>query len=269
MSITMICEIILTFLQVLILACGILFFMRRRRNSENAAFRALFIFGLLNLLMCNLYWLAYDILRPDLWMPIAADEIAEAAANLLLAACLGIHMGKEKNKFHLPEFAFTFLYMMANASFWAIWSEEWIQSFLVAIPYIFLLYRTICGLNRSGAATKLQKVMLLVPALLVIVLQYIRLTTDEETALVLDHITYALMPVSLLILLYIFIKAKNSGSAAGGKRLYVSVLIYLWTMLCSFLSDGIFYSIALAETDLSLPLVFMAVAKEMPHDDLS
>ncbi len=170
---------------------------------------------------------------------------------------------------HVGEFVFSLLFMEANAFLWAEWSDEWIQSFLVAIPYIFLLYRTIRGLNLSDAASKRQKGILLFTLLLIIALHYTALMVEEETAWVLDRINYAIMAVPSVLLLYLFIKAGNSGSAVGGKRLYLSVLLYLWTMLASFMSNSIFYSIALTETDLSIILIYMAVAKEIPHDDLS
>ena len=48
----------------------------------------LFAFAVASVLLSNLYWLAYDILRPGTRMPFAANEIGEWALFLLLGAAV-------------------------------------------------------------------------------------------------------------------------------------------------------------------------------------
>ena len=47
-----------------------------------------FTFGLASYLISNVYWVAYDLLRPETRMPFAANEFGEIGLFLLLASTL-------------------------------------------------------------------------------------------------------------------------------------------------------------------------------------
>ena len=65
-------------------------YLRLGRNKLSIVF---FTLAIASILLSDLYWLAYDILRPETRMPFAANEISEWALFLLLGATIKVSDG--------------------------------------------------------------------------------------------------------------------------------------------------------------------------------
>ena len=107
--------------------------------NKNATFLPfMFVLAMSSYFLSNLYWIAYDLLKPDTRMPIASNEIGECAMILLLSAGLDALLdGKQKK---VGEVLFAFLFIGANIVLWIAWSGEWFQDILFGIPYVYFMW---------------------------------------------------------------------------------------------------------------------------------
>ena len=109
-------EIIFTIFQSIILFVIISKAVRLIIEGKNVFLPFFFMLAMTSYLLSNLYWIAYDFLKPDTRMPIACNEIGECAMILLLSAGLESLL-KDKKK--VPgEIAFAFLFIGANIASW-------------------------------------------------------------------------------------------------------------------------------------------------------
>ena len=107
---------------LIIVLAGVLRMILRDEKNIKAIF---FAFAIVASLLSDIYWLAYDILRPFSRMPFAANEIAEWAMFVSLGAVLASDIkafGVDARK----ESIFSILFVIANVALWIAWSGEWV-----------------------------------------------------------------------------------------------------------------------------------------------
>ena len=117
-----------------------------------------FAFAMACALLSNLYWLAYDILRPETRMPFAANEIGEWALFLLMGASLGadpvpgaLHIEAVcAALFSAASAALWALFMVCNTALWIAWSGEWVQDILTGAAYGYFICRLLVRIRREG-----------------------------------------------------------------------------------------------------------------------
>ena len=116
--------------------------------EKREARTVLFAFAVASVLLSNLYWLAYDILRPGTRMPFAANEIGEWALFLLLGAAVRtqpeVHSAKR-------EVFCAALFTAANVALWIAWSGEWIQDILTGAAFGYFLCMLAAQLRQEEA----------------------------------------------------------------------------------------------------------------------
>lgn len=109
-----------------------------------------FTFALVSLLMSGLYWLAYDLLRPDTRMPFAANEFGEIGGFLLLASALNaVFRGRFADA--RREIVCAAVFAAASTALWIGWSGEWVEDVLVLTLTVSSL--PVTGHDGSGTAT--------------------------------------------------------------------------------------------------------------------
>ena len=106
--------------------------LRLLASEKRDARTVLFAFAVASVLLSNLYWLAYDILRPGTRMPFAANEIGEWALFLLLGAAVRTQPEAPSAK---REVFCAALFTAANVALWIAWSGEWIQDILTGAAF--------------------------------------------------------------------------------------------------------------------------------------
>ena len=112
--------------------------LRLLETGKREARTVFFAFAVASVLLSNLYWLAYDILRPGTRMPFAANEIGEWAMFLLLGASL---TSLRSINFHQArlEVLCTVLFITASTALWISWSGEWVDDIVTGIVYGYFL----------------------------------------------------------------------------------------------------------------------------------
>ena len=251
-------EILESILQTAVLVAIIVKSVKLTANRKKFLLPFFFALAMSGLLLSNLYWIAYDVLRPDTRMPFASNEIAECAVILLLSAALDFLL--EDKRDILGEAIFAFLFICVNIVLWIAWSGEWVQDILFGLPYIYLLGLLIRGLRSRKLMTRNELWFSAIMSVSFLVMQFLLFLT-QENAFTFEYIKTSSYIVMFILLLWLAIKSFRS------KDFFVSTTFFLWTNLSMFLSPDVYYNITAMTEVLALPLMFISMKKELEVDD--
>ena len=222
---------------------------------------ALFMFAMVSLMFSLLYWLAYNLIRPESRMPFAANEIGEIAMFLLLAAVLetvfrGSRIPAKK------ELAFTIIFAVSSVALWIGWTGEWIQDILFGAAFGYFLCTCVRSLKQTDALSRNEWLALGVFCAVLIIGQTGTFFISEGGKKPLDYFCYILM-FSFLIWLFLksIITLKNSNDTKAALSLAFSVCALSFSTL--YMSSEWFYLAALMFCLGTLPLMLFALKKEV------
>lgn len=217
-----------------------------------------FAFAMACALLSNLYWLAYDILRPETRMPFAANEIGEWALFLLMGASLGAD--PVPGTLHI-EAVCAALFSAASAALWIAWSGEWVQDILTGAAYGYFICRLLVRIRREGVFSGWEWKVLAAVCPVLIVAQASIFFVPVALKRPLDLFCYALLfAVTALLIARAALALKNGAPAeAAVLRAYAA---YAWTLTALYMSAGGFYTAALMLGTLCILLMFLALRRE-------
>ena len=245
-------DILSTILQCCVLAFFIVKSTRIMSISKNCIFAFFIVLAMACCLLSNLYWIAYDLINPDTRMPIAANEIAECAAILLLSASLNSVL---QNRKKVPgEILFAFFYTAVNIVLWIVWSGEWFQDIFFGVPYIYFLWVLIRGLRTRESVPP--KELYLMAATGVVTLALLALLPISEGN-VYAFAKYGSYAVKFALMVWLGIRCVQS------KDIFVASVFFLWTNLAMFSSAEFYYQIAFLANTVALPFIFISMKKEI------
>lgn len=216
-----------------------------------------FALAMTSVLLSNLYWVAYDTLRPDTRMPIASNEIAECAVVLLLSAGLDSVL-KDKREI-LGEIIFAFLFISVNIVLWIAWSGEWFQDILFGVPYIYFFWLLIRGLRSRKSMTRKELWFSSVSSVFFVITQISFFLVKGEAFKFVEFVSFAVM---FVLAIWLGIKSYRS------KDFFVAVTFYLWTNLSMFLSTGVLYYTAMLAETITFLLMFVSMKRELQSNGL-
>ena len=214
-----------------------------------------FGFAVASVFLSNLYWLTYDILRPDARMPFAANEIGEWAMFLLLGAALNAREQPHNAKWQMLG---AVLFAAANAALWIAWSGAWVQDILTGAAFGWFLCCLVARMRQEGALSPWQWGLLGAVCVLLIAAQTVIFFVPEPAGQALDLFCY--------ILLF-------AGAAAFLARAILSLLhaegtvchcfaAHGWIVTALYMSTGGFYVAALLLSTACFVLMLAALKKE-------
>ena len=248
-------------IQVVILIPVTFFSAKFMKKGEHGIFAAFFTFAMMSFLLSVLYCLIFCLLRPEERMPFAVDEIAECAMLLLLSAGLEAISGKRK-KWMPGAFLYTVFYMGATIVLWIAWSGEWVQDVVFGLPYVYLAYLLIRGLEYVRAwDTDAEKILAAVTIVAVLLMQAVMVWVAEGTVWnVLNVGSYAIM---YAFTAWLFWKNYRSlrDQSYGERTLYLSLTLFFWTILMTYMSDEFYYDVSLGINTLTIPVILIAVKR--------
>lgn len=224
--------------------------------GEKKLLPVFFTFAMISLLLSNVYYLAYDVLRPDQRMPFAVNEIAECAVLLFLSAGLeGEIADKAVKSVRIRRVPWrivfiALIFMGAHISLWIAWNGQIIENIIFGLPYIYFLYLLIKGLKACNSFSKVEWGAVIAVNVVTIGLLIIALFEPPSIRFWIEKICYALM---YGFLIWLFIKCR--------KCLNVSLTFFLFffTLIVMFITEGAFYNFSSVLNTLSLPVMLMAV----------
>lgn len=225
------------------------------KSGKNEFLPFFFVLAMFSYLLSNLYWIAYDVLKPDTRMPIAANEIGECAMILLLSAGLDVVLKDKKKIF--GEVVFAILFIGANIALWIAWSLEWLQDVVFGIPYIYFLWLLIRGIRSRGVLARKELWFASVMGVSVLVLQIPLLCAK---VFLLESIKVVCFAVMFALMAWLGVKSFRS------KDYFMTLTFFLWTELSMFLSSGFCYDVAFGANIIVLPMMFTSMKKELADD---
>ena len=219
-----------------------------------------YLFAMISMLCSAVYWIAFDILRPDLRMPIAANEIGESAAFLLLASA----MSSDKSSAFTDarkEVSLAVLFVMASVALWIGWSGEWIQDILGGFTFGYYGCVAVWDMKRREALLPWQWKLMGIIAFLLVLMEAGVFFVPDSFKKGLDLACYGLMFASLGILALIIsgaFKRKTSPHA-----LFAIICgSHFWTSSLMYMSEGPYYLASYLGTIMMFPLMLLSIRKE-------
>ena len=260
-------ENIMMALQVVVLILVIVFSAGLMKKAVNGAFPAFFTFAMLSYMLSDLYNIIYTFLRPEDRLPFAADEIAECAALLLLIAGIEAISKEQMKTVSFGSLIFSLLFTGANIALWIVWSGEWMQDIVFGLPYFYLIYLLVAMMKRSDAMSETEMIATLMPRVALLLLHVFQIfVTKPLLGSALDATCFALeIGVTEWFFWKTWQNLQNKEKESGEKALYLSVTALLWTVLVTYMNDGVLYVAAVGVNTMTLPLM-LAAAKRLPGD---
>lgn len=224
--------------------------------NKNATFLPfMFVLAMSSYFLSNLYWIAYDLLKPDTRMPIASNEIGECAMILLLSAGLDALLdGKQKK---VGEVLFAFLFIGANIVLWIAWSGEWFQDILFGIPYVYFMWILIRGLRSRGVLTLKELLFVSIACISVLIMQIPLLVVKGNLFELTEVVCFVVM---FAVITWLGIKSFRC------KDFFLASTFFLWTELSMFLSLDVYYNVAMAANTIACFFMFLSMKKELAND---
>ena len=252
-------ESLLSILQITITFVLLLLAIRRVQKSDHTMAVVFFAFGMACLLLSDLYWLAYGLLRPDTRMPFAANEIGEWALFLLLGACLNADF-PAMYALARGKLLCAVLFAAACTALWIGWSGEWVQDILTGIVFGYFLCCLAARAVGTGAFSDRLWRMLGVFCLVLVLAQAATFFASEPLRKPLDLFCYALMFAVMAYLLILAIRALRGSSADDA--VCHAFLALAWDITTLYMSAGWFYNASLIVIPCAFVLIYLALGKE-------
>ena len=219
-----------------------------------------FTFARVSNLMSALYWLAYNLLRPDMRMPFAANIFGEIGLFLLLAAALNAVF---RGRFGAArrEVLCTAFFAAASTALWIAWSGRWVEDVLVGLCFGYYLCVCVRSLKQSGVLSAHEWGLLGGLAAVLLLLQGLTFVLPEPWRKAADWMAYAVMFGILIGMLVKLIRSLLLKREAAG-LFALSISCSAWAVSTMYMSAGLFYVAAELLWIVALPLSLIALRRE-------
>ena len=218
-----------------------------------------FAFAVASVLLSNLYWLAYDILRPGTRMPFAANEIGEWAVFLLLGAALPTQPEVPSAK---REVFCAALFTAANVALWIAWSGEWVDDILTGAAFGYFLCSLVARIKLEEVFPVWEWRLFGASCPVIVAVQTAIFFVPEPIKQPFDLFCYCLLfAVVAVLLIRAFWTLRSSGQPSSA--VLEAFAAFAWATITQYMSSGGFYVAALFLSTLCFPLMLLALKKEV------
>ena len=220
----------------------------------------LLLFALISLLVNDLYWIAYEALRPDVRMPFAANEFGEAAFYLLFCSAVSaVFRDRGEGR---TEGIWAAVFALASVGLWIAWSGEWVQDLMAAPVHVYCLYVTAVSLKRGDALAPREWRLWGGAAAALIAMQTAIFFVPGGLKSSLDLACYLLMFSVQAVLIVKAVRAIGSGLPAK-TQLALSLGAMVWSVSVVYMSAGYWYVAGLLCEAVSMSAVQISFEREI------
>ncbi|MCR5332240.1 MAG: hypothetical protein K6E62_13810 [Lachnospiraceae bacterium] len=256
-------RVILCIFQICMLGYIIIRVIRLSSIRKSSVITVFLLYGVVCLLISDLYWLVHGLLRPDVRLPFSVNEIGEMGTGLLFASLLSAVF---KDRFRRPglETISAAVFAIAAAALWVGWTGEWVKDILSGIVFGYYAVETVRGLKCSGVMSVIEWLVISIAAYILIAMQGLIFAVIEPVGAVLDVFCYILM-FSVMIWLMVktgkaVIKAKKTKDLQDAeKSVALSFFSMVWIMNTMYMSSEPMYFFPFTALTLILPLQMISV----------
>lgn len=254
-------EAVLDLFRAVILAAVLLSLFRFIGLEKFSARLVFFSLAIACILLTDLYWLSYDILRPEVRMPFAANEFGEWALFLLLGAALS---SGHPIRFQEAgtELLCTVLFAAANVGLWIGWSGEWVQDVLTGLSVAYFLCALVSQIKQEHAFSRTDWRLLGLLCTILIAAQTATFFVPEGARRKLDLCCYLLLFAAAAVFLFRAARSilKDTDPAQGVCHAFAA---FAWVIITMYMSEGTFYPVSFALSAICFPLMYLALKKEV------
>lgn len=230
--------------------------IRADKSKPTAVFLA-FCFALW--LFCDLYWVIYDLMRPDVRMPFAANEIGETAAFLMMAATVNsVISGKERRIRFTTVGALIFSFF--NVALWIAWTGEWVQDIFFGAAFAWFLCSVSEALYVKNALAIRDWVVLGILCTAMLICQLLTFIVKSDATHVAELTAYIILAAGAAFLIWRFVTAYMR-NVMPEMLLALAFAMVSWFTTAKYMSDGNWYLLFLLLETLGLPMWYMTVRK--------
>lgn len=220
-----------------------------------------FYFANISMLINGIYWLIYDLQRPGIRMPFAANEFGEAAFLLLFASVLTSMFGdrlKREVKVILP----CILFVTASACLWYAWSGEWVQDIITGLAFCYFLSISVMSVKAAEAFSRIEWRVFAAAAAALITGQTLTLLVPDVLKRQVDLCCYLLM---FAVLIYLTSKCVGAirKDASAEKLTALAMAYYVWSVSTMYMSSGMWYIFADLISTIAIVCIFIGIRKEV------
>lgn len=234
--------------------------VKRKRRQITMSF---FAFGVISILVNDVYWWIHSFMYPDVRFPFAPDEIGGCAVYMLMSAALLTIFDKPIKA--LPQTALTLIFSAANIALWIGWSGEWIKDILSGVVFAYLLCTCVRSLKAAGVFSKKQWVGIAVSAFTLIAVQTLIFFVSGKLQRALDIFCYILLFASCLYLASKAISALKKGSFE--ERTALSFSAFSCCLVSMYMSaEPMYFAFSLGYTLCTIIMYFALHGKEAAND---
>lgn len=225
-----------------------------------------YTFSLISMLLSDLYWIAYTVIRPETRMPFAVNEIGEWAFYLLLAASLASAF-QGRTAAAAREMIMAALFAAASAALWIGWSGEWVQDIITGIVCGYFFCVIVRALRASGICSSREWASLGSVCLILIIMQPLTFVLPQGVTQIIDVCCYILMFAGIIAFYAKTIREwKNQAPPAALFCLCCATIA--WGVSCMYMSAEPMYFAAEATVTIMIPIMTMSLRKVVIQDDL-
>ena len=258
--------LIITNLNTVIQAVVIFFLLhhtvRKIGINIESPHRVFFAFALTAFFVSDVYWIVFDFMVTGTRMPLAANEVAESAGFLLLAAMItSLFRGRPVRA--LRATVITVLFSAANVAFWIGWSGEWIQDIVGGVFMAWFMVVTIRAMKSTDVLSQWKWYLFGIFCAALVVVQTLYFFVPDTQKSVCEWIGYVLAFAVQIILIVRFFRL-YARKADGLTLIPLSCCCFGWSALTMYMSAGWFYSAAEYLSTLTFVMMFFAVIKHVP-----
>ena len=249
-------EVFAAVFQIAVVA-GVLFGTLRLLTTAKGSLRLVFFaFATACVLLSELYWLVYALLRPDTRMPFAANEVCEWALFLLLGAALNTDCPALQTSAR-REMLGSVLFTAANTALWIAWSGEWVQDILTGLCFGYFLCCLTAHIKRDGSFSAAEWRIAGFVCLVLIAAQTATFFVPETLKQPLDLFCYVLLFAGAVYLMVRTVLWLRRGAA-----ICPPFAALAWVVTTMYMSAGGWYLAAVFLCSLCFPLMLLALWKE-------
>ena len=240
--------------------CVMIGFCLRKLSFRRSMAPVFFTFALVSQLMSGLYWLTYELLRPERRMPFAANEFGECGTFLLLAAALNAVF---RGRFSAArrEMLCTAFFVAVSTLFWFLWSGEWVQDILTGLCFGYFMCVCARSLKLSRALSRREWRLLAGFAAALLALQGLTFLLPAPWSTAADYCAYAVMFTVLIYGVGKLIRALVRGGNPRG-QFALAVSVWAWSVSTMYMSADPFYLAAQVAFLGTVPLMLIALRRE-------
>ncbi len=254
------------YLQVLALLWSIWQSSHLFRSSRTPVTALLYTFALISLLLSDLYWIAYIVIRPETRMPFAVNEIGEWAFFLLLAASLAsVFRGGIAGA--AREMVLAALFAAASAALWIGWSGEWVQDIITGIVCGYFFCIIVRALRISDILSGREWAVLGFMSFVLIILQGLTFVLPQGVRRIVDACCYVLMFAGI-IAFYAKTIREWKRQAQPEALFCLCCTIFAWGESCMYMSVEPMYFAAEIAVTAVIPIMTVSLRKVVVKDDL-